>query len=138
MSSAKAFFLPGRKVPDKEFRTGVAWRLRALELDADATFIEGLELDDAHLFSLFEISNAERKQERGAGFTPGSCQSEYLARLQEVDHDPNEALDGLIAAGIEDMRRAHATRLRRRQRRNQKHPKATRVRPITPSRRNAA
>ena len=138
MSDPKPFFLQGRRCPDDKFRVSLVWRLRAKELEDDAAFAEQLDLDDARLFSVFAISNAEREQERGAAFTPGPCQSEYLARLQGVDHSPTDALDGLIAAGIEDLSRAHATQLRAvnerkpsEKRRGERHPKATRVRPLT-------
>ena len=112
MSDPKPFFLQGRRCPDENFRASLVWRFRAMELEDNAAFAEQLDLDDARLFSVFAISNAEREQERGAAFTPGPCQSEYLARLQGVDHSPTDALDGLIAAGIEDLARAHARQLR--------------------------
>lgn len=138
------FFLQGRRCPDRQFVASLVWRLRAMELEADAKFIEALGRDDPRIASLFGISNAEREQEGGAGFTPGPCQSEFLSRLQEVDRDPSEALDGLIAAGIEDLRRAHAAQLRARGRKpsgnrhTERHPKATRVRPLTLPKRAAA
>lgn len=56
-----------------------------MELEADAKFVEALGLDDPRLFSLFEISNAERDQEGDAGFTPGPCQAEYLARSKRLN-----------------------------------------------------
>jgi hypothetical protein len=74
LSESEPFFLLGRRCPDEPFKASVCWRLRAMELEDDAAFVEGLDLDDARLFSVFAISNAEREQERGAGFTPGPCQ----------------------------------------------------------------
>lgn len=64
------FFLQGRRCPDRQFVASLVWRLRAMELEADAKFIEALGRDDPRIASLFGISNAEREQEGELGSRP--------------------------------------------------------------------
>lgn len=130
--SARPFVL-GRRCPDSQFKQSAARQLRMLELVPDADYLD--QLDNAHpsLYGLFAVNNALADQERGVPFVPGENQRDFLDRLTSCDHTPTEALDGLIAVGIEDMAEAHRRQLRDAkrsqppERRHERHSRAVRL-----------
>ena len=105
-------FVLGRRCPDDQFKQSLARQMRMISLVADADYIDQLADDYPSLYGLFAVNNALHDQERGVPFIPGENQRDFLGQLNEYNHTPTQALDGLLSVGVEDMAEAHCRQLR--------------------------